>query len=174
MVTFVCLSFICAPRPEAKSIYKLSDPFCTAWVVFDKGNAWILSDVPQRHEEALLARICWRLREPLAIRGIDSLRIAPDTITDGFFNRKGQFAAAGSTDIVFIDRENEVVRLKKRPRYAVVGGHYRHNISKVVNIVSPDTIVLSPSLDFAIEQKFAAQLDSLGYPYTRSEYRYWK
>ncbi len=174
MATFVSLSMICSPKPREKEFYKLSDPFCTPLVIFDSGNAWILSDTPERHRQALLNRLEARLREPLAIRGIDSLRVAPDTIDTPFFRRNGNLATVASTDIVFIDRQDDVRQLTRRPTYAVVGGHYRHNIERVVEELHPDTVILSPSLDFAIENKFAARLDSIGVPYTRSAYRYWK
>lgn len=173
-VTFVGLCAICAPRPPSRELYRVRDPFCTAWVVFDDGRAWLLSDAPDRHKEALRGRIAWRIREPLAIRNIDSLRTAPDSIQTPFFRKSGNRAVAGETDIVFIDRTSDVVRFDRRPRYAVVGGHYRHNIKAVAELVNPDTIILSPSLDYEIEKKFAARLDSSGVNYLQAAYRYWK
>lgn len=174
MTTFFCLSFICAPNPPRRELFRVQDSFCSAWVVFDDGKAYIFSDAPERHREALRSRVAWRLREPLAIRGIDSLQIAPATVNSSYFRKEGSKVAVGQTDIVFIDRPKDVARFARPPKYAVVGGHYRHNIKAVVDLVNPDTIILSPSLDFAIEQKFAHQLDSMGVDYIKSEYRYWK
>ncbi len=174
MATFLALCSLCAPRPRDEEFYRLPDPFCTAWVIFDNDNAWLLTDAPERHHQSLLNRVGWRLREPLAIRGIDSLRIAPDTLATPFFIREWNRASVSSTSIIFIDRPTDVKTLRTKPTYAVVGGHYRHDIERVVEVLRPDTIILSPSLDFAIEEKFAARLDSMGTPYTRSAYRYWK
>ncbi|MDE6125666.1 MAG: ComEC family competence protein [Muribaculaceae bacterium] len=172
--TFLGLCVICSPDPPVRALYRVTDPFCTAWVIFDEGKAWIVSDAPERHRESLRQRVEWRLREPLAIREIDSLRTAPAHISTGYFKKAGNRVAAGLTEILFIDRPADVISPDRRPRYAVVGGHYRHNIKAVLETVSPDTIILSPSLDFRIEQKFARQLDSMKAVYTRSEYRYWK
>lgn len=174
LATFFALSRMLPPKPAGRELFRIRDPFCTAWVVTESRNAWLVSDAPERHKEALRARVAWRLRVPLAIRNIDSLLTAPDTTNTPFFKKNGNKVAVGSTDIVFIDRAEDVAKLKRRPKCAVVGGHYRHGIEAVAAQVNPDTIILSPSLDYSIEQKFAARLDSIGFAYLRQAYRYWK
>lgn len=174
LLTFAGLSILLSPRPPRQELFRITDPFCTAWVVFDDGKAWLVSDTPPRHKEALRNRVGWRLNEPLAIRGIDSLQTAPDSLSTPFLRISRNKVAVGPVDIVFIDRPHDVVPLVRKPCYAVVGSHYRHNIKAVAETIAPDTIILSPSLDYEIEKKFALQLDSLGVAYLREAYRYWK
>lgn len=149
--------------PEAEA-YAVECSYATVAVVREGNEARILTDAPPTQYENVRAYIDSRLADYALSRGVEW-----GDVNCPVYGRYVSADSAcwhfGSATVVPVGLNKNLRPIPFKPQYALISVRYFGRMSRVREVLRPDSIILSEALSDKMRTRYITELDSLRMPY---------
>ncbi len=157
-VTVACLSFT-KPSHLEEELFLTHDTYSTSAIYCNGDTAYLITNAGARNAVTLAERYSRIYSDYLGSRGIDSLLVAPDTLTCGSLTRLSALTKYRGRSYIIVDRNKWTgMPDSTAPRYAVICRGFQGDVIKVARSLRPDTVLLSNDLHPRRHNRYADSL----------------
>ena len=134
------------------------DSYATDIIYRNGTEAWLITTAGERNASSRLENSRNRHRDFLAMRGVDSLQLAPASITVAGMSRHDAVVDVDGIRYALINADSLLNRDYSHVDYAIVCRGFRGNVLDAHRRLKPDSIMLSADLHVRRHDRY---LDSL-------------